>query len=383
MLATFESTARAKLRPLQKLRLISWPMILLAGLVAGIGFVMLYSAAGGSFDPWADRQMIRFVVGVLLMIGVAIVDLRVWLRNAYFIYLGALLLLIGVEIAGDIGMGAQRWIDLGIFQLQPSELMKVALVLALARYFHSLEAESVRRILPLVPPLLLIIVPALLVLKQPDLGTAGMLIMGGGALFFAAGVRLWKFGVLIAAGLAAVPVAWNLLHDYQKNRVLTFIDPERDPLGAGYHILQSKIAFGSGGVFGKGFLLGTQSHLNFLPEKQTDFIFTMLAEEFGLVGALTLLLIYTVLIAYGFAIAMRSRSHFGRLLALGLTFNLFLFVFINMAMVMGIIPVVGVPLPLISYGGTAMLTVLIGFGLVMSVYVHRDTRIGRHYGEEG
>jgi rod shape determining protein RodA len=383
MLATFESTARAKLRPLQKLRLISWPMILLAGLVAGIGFVMLYSAAGGSFDPWADRQMIRFVVGVLLMIGVAIVDLRVWLRNAYFIYLGALLLLIGVEIAGDIGMGAQRWIDLGIFQLQPSELMKVALVLALARYFHSLEAESVRRILPLVPPLLLIVVPALLVLKQPDLGTAGMLIMGGGALFFAAGVRLWKFGVLIAAGLAAVPVAWNLLHDYQKNRVLTFIDPERDPLGAGYHILQSKIAFGSGGVFGKGFLLGTQSHLNFLPEKQTDFIFTMLAEEFGLVGALTLLLIYTVLIAYGFAIAMRSRSHFGRLLALGLTFNLFLFVFINMAMVMGIIPVVGVPLPLISYGGTAMLTVLIGFGLVMSVYVHRDTRIGRHYGEEG
>jgi rod shape determining protein RodA len=383
MLATFESTARAKLRPLQKLRLISWPMILLAGLVAGIGFVMLYSAAGGSFDPWADRQMIRFVIGVLLMIGVAIVDLRVWLRNAYFIYLGALLLLIGVEIAGDIGMGAQRWIDLGIFQLQPSELMKVALVLALARYFHSLEAESVRRILPLVPPLLLIVVPALLVLKQPDLGTAGMLIMGGGALFFAAGVRLWKFGVLIAAGLAAVPVAWNLLHDYQKNRVLTFIDPERDPLGAGYHILQSKIAFGSGGVFGKGFLLGTQSHLNFLPEKQTDFIFTMLAEEFGLVGALTLLLIYTVLIAYGFAIAMRSRSHFGRLLALGLTFNLFLFVFINMAMVMGIIPVVGVPLPLISYGGTAMLTVLIGFGLVMSVYVHRDSRIGRHYGEEG
>ena len=383
LLATFETTARAKLRPLQKLRLISWPMVLLVGLVAGIGFVMLYSAAGGSFDPWADRQMIRFVVGVVLMIAVAIVDIRVWLRNAYFIYLGALVLLIGVEIAGDIGMGAQRWIDLGIFQLQPSELMKVALVLALARYFHGLEAESVRRILPLVPPLLLIALPALLVLKQPDLGTAGMLIMGGGALFFAAGVRLWKFGVLIAGGLGAVPVAWNLLHDYQKNRVLTFIDPERDPLGAGYHILQSKIAFGSGGVFGKGFLLGTQSHLNFLPEKQTDFIFTMLAEEFGLVGALTLLLIYTVLIAYGFAIAMRSRSHFGRLLALGLTFNLFLFVFINMAMVMGIIPVVGVPLPLISYGGTAMLTVLIGFGLVMSVYVHRDSRIGRHYGEEG
>jgi rod shape determining protein RodA len=345
---------------------------------------MLYSAAGGDFDPWADRQMVRFAVGLVLMLSVAVVDIRIWLRYAYLIYAGALALLVAVEIAGEIGMGAQRWIDLGFFQLQPSELMKVALVLALARYFHGLEIDSVGRVLPLVPPLALVAMPALLVLKQPDLGTAGMLIMGGGALFFAAGVRLWKFGVLLAGGLAAIPVAWNLLHDYQKNRVLTFLDPERDPLGSGYHILQSKIAFGSGGVFGKGYLLGTQSHLNFLPEKQTDFIFTMLAEEFGLVGALTLLLIYAVLIGYGFAIALRSRSHFGRLLAMGLTFNLFLFVFINTAMVMGVIPVVGVPLPLISYGGTAMLTVLIGFGLIMSVYVHRDARIGRHgLGEEG
>jgi rod shape determining protein RodA len=349
-----------------------------------VGFVMLYSAAGGDFDPWADRQMVRFAVGLVLMLSVAVVDIRIWLRYAYLIYAGALALLVAVEIAGEIGMGAQRWIDLGFFQLQPSELMKVALVLALARYFHGLEIDSVGRVLPLVPPLALVAMPALLVLKQPDLGTAGMLIMGGGALFFAAGVRLWKFGVLLAGGLAAIPVAWNLLHDYQKNRVLTFLDPERDPLGSGYHILQSKIAFGSGGVFGKGYLLGTQSHLNFLPEKQTDFIFTMLAEEFGLVGALTLLLIYAVLIGYGFAIALRSRSHFGRLLAMGLTFNLFLFVFINTAMVMGVIPVVGVPLPLISYGGTAMLTVLIGFGLIMSVYVHRDARIGRHgLGEEG
>ncbi len=384
MLASLESNTRVRLRPWQKLRQINWPMVLLICLGANIGFVMLYSAAGGSFDPWADRQMIRFAVGLLLMLSVAVVDVRLWLRNAYVIYFGALALLVAVEIAGEIGMGAQRWIDLGFFQLQPSELMKVAMVLALARYFHGLEVESVRRVLPLVLPLLLVAMPVLLVLKQPDLGTAGMLIMGGGALFFAAGVRLWKFAALIAAGLAAIPVAWNFLHDYQKNRVLTFINPERDPLGSGYHILQSKIAFGSGGVFGKGFLLGTQSHLNFLPEKQTDFIFTMLAEEFGLAGALTLLVIYAVLIAYGFAIAMRSRSHFGRLLALGLTFNLFLFVFINMAMVMGVIPVVGVPLPLISYGGTAMLTVLIGFGLVMSVYVHRDIRIGRHsYGEEG
>ncbi len=384
MLATLEHNARLRARPWRKLRQINWPMILLVCLLAGIGFVMLYSAAGGRLEPWANRQMIRFAVGLVLLFSVAVVDIRLWLRNAYVIYGGALALLVAVEIAGDIGMGAQRWIDLGFIQLQPSELMKVAMVLALARYFHGREMGSVGRVLSLVPPLLLVALPAVLVLKQPDLGTAGMLIMGGGALFLAAGVRLWKFGVVLAAGLAAVPVAWNLLHDYQKNRVLTFIDPERDPLGAGYHILQSKIAFGSGGVFGKGYLLGTQSHLNFLPEKQTDFIFTMLAEEFGLAGALTLLLVYSVLIAYGFAIALRSRSHFGRLLALGLTFNLFLFVFINMAMVMGIIPVVGVPLPLVSYGGTAMLTVLIGFGLVMNVYVHRDIRIGRHsYGEEG
>jgi rod shape determining protein RodA len=383
MLAMLDGGSRARVRPWQKLGQINWAMVLLVSLVAAVGFVMLYSAAGGHFDPWADRQMARFGVGLVLMISVAVIDLRIWLRYAYLIYAGALVLLVAVEIAGEIGMGAQRWIDLGFFQLQPSELMKVALVLALARYFHTLEIDSVGRVLPLLPPLLLVGMPAVLVLKQPDLGTAGMLIMGGGALFFAAGVRLWKFGLLLAAGLAAIPVAWNLLHDYQKNRVLTFLDPERDPLGSGYHILQSKIAFGSGGLFGKGYLLGTQSHLNFLPEKQTDFIFTMLAEEFGLVGALTLLLIYAVLIGYGYAIALRSRSHFGRLLALGLTFNLFLFVFINTAMVMGIIPVVGVPLPLISYGGTAMLTVLVGFGLIMSVYVHRDARIGRNgLGEE-
>jgi rod shape determining protein RodA len=378
MLAALDSGSRARIRPWQKLAQINWSMVLLVCLIASVGFVMLYSAAGGSLDPWASRQMVRFAVGLALMLGVAVIDLRLILRYAYLIYAGALTLLIAVEIVGEIGMGAQRWIDLGFFQLQPSELMKVALVLALARYFHGLEIESIGRILPLLPALLLVAMPALLVLKQPDLGTAGMLIMGGGALFFAAGVRIWKFAVLLASGLAAIPVAWNLLHDYQKNRVLTFLEPERDPLGSGYHILQSKIAFGSGGVFGKGYLLGTQSHLNFLPEKQTDFIFTMLAEEFGLVGALTLLLIYAVLIGYGFAIALRSRSHFGRLLALGLTFNLFLFVFINTAMVMGIIPVVGVPLPLISYGGTAMLTVLIGFGLIMSVYVHRDGRIGRY-----
>jgi rod shape determining protein RodA len=226
-------------------------------------------------------------------------------------------------------------------------------------------------------PLLLALLPAGLVLIQPDLGTAGMLIMVTATLLFAAGVRLWKFALVGVAGLSAVPIAWSFLRDYQKDRILTFMNPENDPLGAGYHITQSKIAFGSGGVFGKGFLQGTQSHLNFLPERQTDFIFTMLAEEWGMVGGLVVLGLFSLVFVYGFAIALRSRNHFGRLVAIGLTANLFFYVFINTAMVMGLIPVVGIPLPLISYGGTAMMTVLVGFGLLMSVYIHRDLRIGR------
>jgi rod shape determining protein RodA len=252
----------------------------------------------------------------------------------------------------------------------------------LARYFHGLTIEEVRRPLRLVVPALFILTPAVLVLKQPDLGTALMLLMCGGAMFFLAGVRLWKFAVVIAAAGGALPLIWGHMREYQRNRIYTFLDPENDPLGSGYHILQSKIALGSGGLFGKGFLHGTQAHLNFLPEKQTDFIFTMLAEELGLVGGLVLLGLYTLVFVYGFAIALRSRSHFGRLLGLGVTINFFLYVFINTAMVMGLIPVVGVPLPLISYGGTAMLTVMFGFGLLISVYIHRDTRIGR-FGETG
>jgi rod shape determining protein RodA len=274
-------------------------------------------------------------------------------------------------------MGAQRWIDLGIIQLQPSEIMKIALVLALARYFHGLSAENAGRLSRLVAPALMVVVPAALVLKQPDLGTAMMLIGAGAMLFFLGGVRLWVLAAGALAAGAAAPLAWSLLRDYQKTRLFTFLDPDRDPLGAGYHILQSKIALGSGGVFGKGFLSGTQSHLSFLPEKQTDFIFTMIAEEFGLIGGLVLFALYVLVIVYGFAIALRSRSQFGRLLGLGIAVNFFLYAFINTAMVMGLIPVVGVPLPLISYGGTAMVTVMLGFGLVMNVGIHRDVRISR------
>ena len=362
---------------------INWGLILLVTATAAIGVAMLYSAANGSWNPWATRQIARYAVGLVILITVALVDIRFWWRYAYLLYAALLALLVAVEVVGSIGMGAQRWINLGIIKLQPSELMKVGLALALARYFHGVSTEDVRRIPYLFVPLMLIALPSALVLKQPDLGTALFLIMMGGAVFFVAGVRLWKFCIVLAATGAAVPIVWSTLRSYQQKRILTFLDPESDPLGAGYHILQSKIALGSGGLFGKGFMQGSQSHLNFLPEKQTDFIFTMMAEEFGMVGGLVLLGLYILIMIYGFAIGLRSRSHFGRLLALGLTSMLFLYVFINIAMVMGLIPVVGVPLPLISYGGTAMLTLMIGFGFLINVYVHRDVTISRTGGGDG
>ena len=368
---------RRSLTFIDKLRGIQWGLVLLIAAISGIGFAMLYSAANGSLQPWASRQMVRFGLTLVPMLVVALVDVRHWYRSAYWIYGAALMLVIAVDLRGFVGMGAQRWIDLGVIQLQPSEIMKIALVLALARYFHGLSSENCGRPLYVIFPALLIVVPALLVLKQPDLGTAIMLLACGAILCFLGGVRLWVFAAGAAAAAVAAPVAWSFLRDYQKTRLYTFLDPNADPLGAGYHIMQSKIALGSGGLFGKGFLLGTQSHLSFLPEKQTDFIFTMFAEEFGLVGALVLLSLYVLVIAYAFAIALRCRSQFGRLLGLGIAANFFLYVFINTAMVMGVIPVVGVPLPLISYGGTAMVTVMLGFGLLMNVGIHRDVRLNR------
>jgi rod shape determining protein RodA len=360
-----------------KVRGLQWGLVLLVAALAGIGFAMLYSAADGNFHPWAARQMIRFAIALVPMIAVALVDLRYWFRSAYWIYGAALLLVVAVDLHGTADMGARRWIDVAGFRLQPSEFMKIALVLALARYFHGLAGENAGRLRHLIVPALMILVPTGLVLKQPDLGTAMMLLAAGAVLFFLGGVRLWIFAAAGFAAMVAAPLGWSLLRGYQKTRLYTFLDPGRDRLGAGYNILQSKIALGSGGLFGKGFLHGTQSHLSFLPERQTDFIFTMIAEEFGLVGGLTLVALYVVVIGYAFAIALRSRSRFGRLLGLGIAVNVFLYAFINMAMVMGLIPVVGVPLPLVSYGGTAMVTVMFGFGLLMSVGLHRDARIGR------
>ena len=362
----------------QKLWQVNWFLVLFIFILTAIGCAMLYSAGEGSWNPWATSHIIRFVIGLFLMIMVAVTDIKIWMRHAYTLYFLVLGLLIAVEVMGVIGMGAQRWIDLGVIQLQPSEIMKITLVLALARYFHGASLEEIGRPTSLITPLLLVAAPVVLVIRQPDLGTAIMLMMTAGVIFFLAGVRTWKFGLVIGAILAAMPLAWTMLHGYQKNRILTFLNPEIDPLGAGYHIMQSKIALGSGGVFGKGYLSGTQSHLNFLPEKQTDFIFTMLAEEFGMVGGLLLLGIYAIVLIYGFAIALRVHNQFGRLITLGIAGTFFFYVFINIAMVMGLVPVVGVPLPLVSYGGTAMLSLMIGFGFILCAYVHRDVRVGRH-----
>jgi rod shape determining protein RodA len=378
MAPIFFASAGPNLTLGRKLREINWGLIILLSLVASVGFAVLYSAAGGSIHPWAAKQMIRFAMGIGLMILVALVDTRIWMRYAYVFYLVALLLLASVQIFGRVGMGAQRWLDLGFIQLQPSEVMKIALVLALARYFHGLSDDEIGRVRNLIVPTVIALAPAALVLKQPDLGTAAILLMTAAGVFFVAGVLWWKFALLAIAGVAAAPFAWTFLHDYQKRRVTIFLNPESDPLGAGYHILQSKIALGSGGLFGKGFLNGTQSHLNFLPEKQTDFIFTSLAEEFGLMGALVLLGLYVLLIAFAYAIGTRARNQFNRLLALGFATMLFLYVFLNVAMVSALIPVVGVPLPLVSYGGTAMITLLVGFGLLMGVDIHRDVEVPRH-----
>ncbi len=361
----------------QKLANLNWPLVLLLIMTTSFGIAMLYSAAQG-WDPWASRQLVRFGAGLGLMLAIAMIDIRVWMRYAYVVYFLGLALLVAVEVAGSSGMGAQRWISLGGFNFQPSEFMKMTLVLGLARYFHSVGLEDVGRMRFLIVPLAMILAPAALVLRQPDLGTAIMLLLGGAGILFLVGVRLWKFAVVIALGLGALPVAWSVLRPYQRQRILTFLDPESDPLGAGYHILQSKIALGSGGITGKGFLLGTQSQLNFLPERHTDFIFTMLAEEFGLMGGLALLSVYFLMLAYAVAVSLRVRNQFGRILGIGVCFTVFLYVFINVAMVMGLVPVVGVPLPLISYGGTAMLSVLIGFGLLLSASVHREIPVGRH-----
>lgn len=356
---------------------INWGYVLCIAVLAFIGIVVLYSAANGSWTPWAAKQLMRFGVSLGLMIFLALIDVKIYLKYSYVAYFLVLLLLIGVEVGGHIGMGAQRWIDLKLFKLQPSELMKITMVLVLAKYFHGCTLNKIQSLRGIIAPILMALFPAALIILQPDLGTALMLLFTTIIIFFVVGVQWWKFALVGGSAIAMAPIAWQFLHDYQKDRVLTFLDPERDPLGAGYHIIQSKIALGSGGVFGKGFLNGTQSHLNFLPEKHTDFIFTMLSEEFGMVGAVLVVLLNLVIIAYGYLFAFRITSYYGKLVVIGLNTNYFMYVFINIAMVLGLLPVVGIPLPLISYGGTVMLSVMASFGIILCMDINRNINLGR------
>ncbi|KEP70208.1 rod shape-determining protein RodA [Thioclava sp. BHET1] len=362
----------------RKLFYMNWPLIILLTAVASAGFLMLYSVAGGNLQTWAEPQMKRFALGLVAMFVVAFVPIWFWRNVSALAYFIALLLLIAVEFFGAIGMGAQRWLEIGPVRIQPSELMKVTLVMLLAAYYDWLPVHKVSRPQWVLVPALIILLPTFLVLAQPDLGTAVMLVLGGAFVMFAAGVSFWYFGTVIAlvAGLIfgvmeSRGTPYQLLHDYQYKRIDTFLDPGSDPLGAGYNIMQAQIALGSGGWSGRGFMQGTQSRLNFLPEKHTDFIFTTLAEEFGFVGAFSLLMLYAGIIAFALYSALSTRDRYASLLSFGVAGTFFFFFAINMAMVMGLMPVVGVPLPLVSYGGTAMLILLAAFGLVQSAHIHR------------
>ena len=355
-----------------KLWRISWLYVVLLCMLAAVGYAALYTAAGGHAEPFASKHILRFGFGLVLMIGIALIDIRIIAKLSWVAYAAGVVLLILVLRMGHVGKGAQRWIELGGTLWQPSEFMKIVLVLALAHWFHRASWERMGNPLFLFPAILTVLVPVGLILKEPNLGTAVICAVIGGTVFLGAGVRWWKVVLVVGAIAVAAPIAYEHLHDYQRARIMTFMNPESDPLGAGYNIIQSRIALGSGGMWGKGFLQGTQGHLNFLPEKQTDFIFTMLAEEFGFVGGIGLIGLLAVIIVGGMLIGLRCRHQYGRLVALGLSMNFFMYVFVNIAMVTGSIPVGGVPLPLVSHGGSAMIMVMIGMGLLMSVHVHRD-----------
>lgn len=352
---------------LRELARLPWGIVLVIVALGSFGLVVLYSAAGGALQPWALKQGIRFIILLTAMLALAMVRPEIWMRYAWPIYGIVLVGLICVELLGRVGGGSQRWLDFGIIQLQPSEFMKLAIVLVLARYYQSLPGGFETRLNALLPALALIVLPAGLVMLQPDLGTALAITFGGVIVMFLAGVRLWLFIGAGVAALGAMPLVWSMMHEYQRKRVLIFLDPSTDPRGAGYHITQSKIAIGSGGLHGKGFLAGTQSHLDYLPELQTDFIFATMAEEWGLLGGLFIITGFGIILAWGIRTALGGKTQFERLLALGLTSTLFFYLAINMMMVMGLAPVVGIPLPLISYGGSAMMTVLILLGIIMGI----------------
>jgi len=362
----------------ERLSYVNLPILILIIAISAIGFLMLFSVAGGSLEPWAKLQMIRFSFGFLLMLIIAFVPIWFWRNISGLAYFMSIVLLVIVEFYGVAGMGAVRWIDLGFMRLQPSEIVKVTVVMFLASYYDWLPKNKVSRPLWIFLPLIIIILPVLMVLRQPDLGTGLLILIGGLTILFVAGVS-WIYFLLSGLGIFTFVflifyfrgTEFQILKDYQYRRIDTFLDPANDPLGAGYHITQSKIALGSGGFSGRGFMQGTQSRLNFLPEKHTDFIFTTLAEEFGFVGGFTLLGLYFLMIIFCGIVALGCKDRYSGLIVSGLNMTFFLYFAVNMAMVMGMAPVVGVPLPLVSYGGSAMFVIMIAFGLIQSAEIHK------------
>jgi rod shape determining protein RodA len=382
-------TASALTRPGERDRLstkiteLDWRLVALLCLVAFAGTAMLYSIAGGDWQPWAIKHAIRFGLLLVVMLGLAMLHPKWWFRAAYPLYGVLLLLVLMIEFTplGYVAGGARNWLNLGFIRIQPAEFVKLGLVLALARWYHSHTAQEARWSWKLLIPAGMIGLPFILVAKQPDLGSAMIIGLTGGAIMVVAGLS-WR---VIAAGAVAAaaiipPFVMFGMKEYQRNRVLTFLSPESDPSGTGYNIIQSKIALGSGGVLGKGYGLGSQSQLEFLPERHTDFIFSTVAEEFGFVGSFGLLACYIAIILISLRIASLAHSHFGRIAAAGMTSFFALFVLINGAMVMGLAPVVGVPMPLLSYGGSSMMTVMIGFGLILSTRVHRYAELPKGQG---
>lgn len=363
---------------LNRIAYINLPIIILLIAIASIGFLMLFSVAGGSIEPWAKAQMIRFSIGFFLMLIIAFIPIWFWRNISGLAYFISIILLLAVEFFGVSGMGAVRWIDLGFMRLQPSEVTKLTVVMFLASYYDWLPRNKVSNIFWVILPLLIITLPVLMVLRQPDLGTALLILVGGLTVMFIAGVS-WIY--FLISGLGVFTFVFSIFHfrgtefqilkNYQYRRIDTFLDPANDPLGAGYHITQSKIALGSGGFSGRGFMQGTQSRLNFLPEKHTDFIFTTLAEEFGFIGGLSLLGLYFLMIIFCGIVAFGSKDRYSGLVVSGLNMTFFLYFAVNMAMVMGMLPVVGVPLPLVSYGGSAMFVLMIAFGLIQSAAIHK------------
>ena len=357
-----------------KLLNINFLFLFIIFILAIIGTAALYSAGDGNFNPWAKKHFIRFFVSFLILLIVVLIDIKIIYKHTYTIFFLSLILLLSVEIVGTFGKGAERWISIFGVSIQPSELIKVTLIMALAKYYNELRFDRIRKISNVFFPLIFISLPTALIILQPDLGTSVTILLLGLSLMFIAGVRLWKFILSFIILMISFPFLWNNLKPYQQKRILSFFNPESDPMGQGYQLIQSKIALGSGGLTGKGFLGGTQSYLKYLPEKQTDFIFTLIGEEFGFLGVIFIIILFFMLILIAIYISIKSVHIFGRILSMGIAINLFLYVVLNTSMVSGLMPVVGIPLPLISYGGTAMLSIMLSFGLLLNMELNFNSK---------